>query len=79
MDRKRSIPRAQPKHHSIGGKSGRGKVSILHHVLFYKLLLKSVFFTHVLVYGVQYYGFNNVEECFSVLCGVKQGGVLSPY
>jgi len=28
-DGKRSIPRAQPKHHSIGGKSGRGKVSIV--------------------------------------------------
>ena len=29
MDRRTSIPRAQPKHHSVDDKSGRGKVSIL--------------------------------------------------
>jgi len=59
---------------------------ISHHGLFYKMLCKGVpvIFVKLLIYWYTHLlsavRWNNaLGECFKVLCGVRQGGVLSPY
>ena len=59
---------------------------VLHHGLYHKLLLKGVsgLFVKLLMYRYSHLQsavlWNSVlDECFIVLCGVRQGGVLSPY
>jgi len=59
---------------------------VLHYGLFHKLLSKGVsgVFVKLLIYWYSHLVsailWNSVlGECFSVICGVRQGGVLSPY
>ena len=59
---------------------------VLHYGLVYKLIAKgvSIVFDKLLIYWYSYLRsavvWNSIMgECFNVICGVRQGGVLSPY
>ena len=72
--------------HCVSLDASKAFDKVLHQGLFYKMILKGVsgLFVKLLMYWYSHLRsavlWNSVlGECFSVMCGVRQGGVLSPY